>query len=208
MVISYGNDRGKEGVWGRKTQLIIVRGQFRGNSTEFPLDIRRCHNCVAIDDVKTWMRRYADLMREVELLRARADAIRSRAASPPTSAVDGMPRGPGFEGDRLGGVIGVADALERQAAGKVARAAEIYQEIDAVIEQIKGKHAAERKFTSQCRYLDLMDWPDVIFLLFGDKDDFGDREDSYIRRTYSIHKAALQDIGEILDKNKGEKEDG
>ena len=104
MVISYGNDRGKEGVWGRKTQLIIVRGQFSGNSTEFPLDIRRCHNCVAIDDVKTWMRRYADLMREVELLRARADAIRSRAASPPTSAVDGMPRGPGFEGDRLGGL--------------------------------------------------------------------------------------------------------
>lgn len=160
------------------------------------------------DDVKAWLCRYADLLREVELLRARADTIRSRAASPPTSAVDGMPRSPGFEGDRIGGVIGVADALERQAADKVARAAEIYQEIDAVIGQIKGKHAAERKFTLQCRYLDRLDWPDVIFLLFGEKDDFGDREDSFIRRAYSIHKAALQDIGTILDENKGEKEDG
>ena len=32
MVIFYENDRGKERVWGRKTQLIIVRGQFRGIS--------------------------------------------------------------------------------------------------------------------------------------------------------------------------------
>ena len=152
------------------------------------------------DDVKAWLRRYADLLREVELLRARADAIRSRATSPPTSALDGLPRSPGFEGDRLGGVIGTADVIERQVAEKEAQAAEIYQEIDAVIGQIKGKHAAERKFPLQCRYLDLMDWPDVIFLLFGDKDDFGDREDSFTRRAYSIHKAALQDIGEIIEK--------
>ncbi len=154
------------------------------------------------------MRRYADLLREVELLRARADAIRSRAASPPTSALDGLPHSPGFEGDKLGGVIGTADVIEQRVSEKEAQAAEAYQEIDATIQQISGKHAAERKFILQCRYLDRLDWPDVIFLLFGDKDDFGDREDSYIRRTYSIHKAALQDIGEILDENKGEKEDG
>lgn len=160
------------------------------------------------DDVKAWMRRYADLLREVELLRARADAIRSRAASPPTSALDGLPHSPGFEGDKLGGVIGTADVIEQRVSEKEAQAAEAYQEIDATIQQISGKHAAERKFILQCRYLDRLDWPDVIFLLFGDKDDFGDREDSYIRRTYSIHKAALQDIGEILDENKGEKEDG
>ena len=36
MVISYGNDRGKEGVWGRETQLIIVRG----NSAEIPRNFR------------------------------------------------------------------------------------------------------------------------------------------------------------------------
>lgn len=159
------------------------------------------------DDTKAWLRRYADLLREVKLLRARADAIRSRAASPPTSALDGMPRSPGFEGDKLGGVVGTADVIERQVAEKEAQAAEAYREIDATIQQISGKHATERKFILQCRYLDRMDWPDVIFLLFRDKDDFGDREDSFTRRTYNIHKEALQDIGTILDKNKGGKED-
>lgn len=93
------------------------------------------------DDVKAWLRRYADLLREVELLRARADAIRSRVASPPTSALDGLPRAPGFEGDRLGGVIGVVDTIERQAAGKESQAAATYAEIDAAIQQINGKKA-------------------------------------------------------------------
>lgn len=141
------------------------------------------------------------------MLRARADAIRDRAASPASPTLDGMPRSPGFEGDKLGGVVGTADVIERQVAEKEAQAAEAYREIDATIQQISGKHATERKFILQCRYLDRMDWPDVIFLLFGDKDDFGDREDSFTRRAYNIHKEALQDIGTILDKNKGGKED-
>lgn len=162
----------------------------------------------ATDQVKEWLSRYAVAAREVALLRARADAIRDRAASPSSPTLDGMPRSPGFEGDRLGEVIGTADVIEGQVAEKEAQAAEAYREIDATIQQISGKHAAERKFILQCRYLDRMDWPDVIFLLFGEKDDFGDREDSYGRRAYNIHKAALQDIGTILDENKGEKEDG
>lgn len=161
----------------------------------------------ATDQVKEWLSRYAVAAREVALLRARADAIRDRAASPSSHTLDGMPRSPGFEGDRLGEVIGIADVIERQVAEKEAQAVEAYREIDATIQQISGKHATERKFILQCRYLDRMDWPDVIFLLFGDKDDFGDREDSFTRRAYNIHKEALQDIGTILDKNKGGKED-
>lgn len=163
---------------------------------------------LSTDQVKEWLSRYAVAAREVALLRARADAIRDRATSPASPTLDGMPRSPGFEGDRLGEVIGIADVIERQVAEKEAQAAEAYREIDATIQQISGKHATERKFILQCRYLDRMDWPDVIFLLFGEKDDFGDREDSYGRRAYNIHKAALQDIGTILDENKGEKEDG
>lgn len=157
--------------------------------------------------VKEWLSRYADAAREVALLRARADAIRDRVASPSSPTLDGLPRSPGFEGDRLGEVIGIADVIERQVAEKEAQAVEAYREIDATIQQISGKHATERKFILQCRYLDRMDWPDVIFLLFGDKGDFGDREDSFTRRAYNIHKAALQDIGTILDENKGGKED-
>ena len=180
MIIPIGNDRGK-GVRG-KTQLSMEGG-----------------GKLSTDAVKEWLSRYAVAAREVALLRERADAIRTRAASPASSKLDGMPRSPGFAGDRLGDVIGIADALEREADEKEQDAAALYAEIDGAIRQIDGKHGAERRTVLQCRYLDGQAWSGVIYLLFGDRVDFNDKEDSYTRRTYMIHKAALEDLVQILD---------
>lgn len=145
------------------------------------------------------MSRYADAVREVTLLRARADAIRDRAASPASSKSDGMPRSPGFNGDRLGGAIGIADALDREAAEKAQDAAALYAEIDGAIRRLEGNHAAERRTVLQCRYLDGQAWGGVTFLLFGDRADFNEKEESYARRVFNIHKAALEDLAQVLD---------
>lgn len=180
MIIPYGNDRGK-GVWG-KTQLSMEGG-----------------GTLSTDRVKEWLSRYADAAREVALLRARADAIRDRAASPTAPTLDGMPRAPGFDGDKLGGVIGAADALDREADEKERDVAALYGEIDGTIRRIEGKHGAERRTVLQCRYLDGQPWGGVTYLLFGDRVDFNDKEDSYARRVYMIHKAALEDLAQVLD---------
>lgn len=47
---------------------------------------------------------------------------------------------PGFDGDKLGGIIGAADALDREAAEKEQDAAALYDEIDRAIRKIGGKH--------------------------------------------------------------------
>ena len=145
------------------------------------------------------MSRYADAAREIRYLRERADAIRTRAASPASSKLDGMPRAPGFAGDRLGDVIGIADALEREADEKEQDAAALYNEIDRAIRQIEGKHGVERRTVLQCRYLDGQAWGGVTYLLFGDRVDFTDKEDSFQRRVFNIHKAALKDLAQVLD---------
>ena len=145
------------------------------------------------------MSRYADAAREIRYLRERADAIRTRAASPTSSKLDGMPRAPGFAGDRLGDVIGIADALEREADEKEQDAAALYNEIDRAIRQIEGKHGVERRTVLQCRYLDGQAWGGVTYLLFGDRVDFTDKEDSFQRRVFNIHKAALKDLAQVLD---------
>ena len=149
------------------------------------------------------MSRYADAAREIRYLRERADAIRTRAASPVSSKLDGMPRAPGFAGDRLGDVIGIADALEREADEKEQDAAVLYAEIDGAIRKIDGKYSVERRLVLQCRYIDSQAWADVTYLLFGDRADFTDKEDSYARRTYMIHKAALDDLAQILYPSEG-----
>jgi len=110
-----------------------------------------------------------------------------------------MPRAPGFAGDRLGDVIGIADALEREADEKEQDAAALYNEIDRAIRQIEGKHGVERRTVLQCRYLDGQAWGGVTYLLFGDRVDFTDKEDSFQRRVFNIHKAALKDLAQVLD---------
>ena len=39
----------------------------------------------------------------------------------------------------------------------------------------------------------------MTYLLFGDRVDFTDKEDSYQRRVFNIHKAALEDLAQVLD---------
>ncbi len=133
------------------------------------------------------------------MLRARADAIRDRAALPASSTLDGMPRAPGFDGDRIGEIVGAADALDREAAEKEQDAAVVYAEIDAAIRRIDGKYGAVRRTCLQCRYLDGQSWEGIVFLFFGDRVDFNDKIESYTRRAFAYHKAALQDLAQVLD---------
>lgn len=119
-----------------------------------------------------------------------------------------MPRAPKFDSDKLGGIIGAVDALDREADEKAQDAAALYAEIDGVIRQIEGKHGAERRSILQCRYLDLMAWKDVLFLFFGDTEDLTEREDAYMKRLYKIHKAALENLQEILVTNNLQQEIG
>ena len=110
-----------------------------------------------------------------------------------------MPRSPGFDGDRLGEAIGIADALDREADEKEQVAAALYGEIDGAIRKIGGKHGVERRTVLQGRYLDTMAWQDVAYLVFGDRTDYSDKFDSFQRRVFNIHKAALEDLAQVLD---------
>ena len=62
-----------------------------------------------------------------------------------------------------------------------------------------GKHGVERRTVLQCRYLDTMAWQDVAYLVFGDRTDYSDKFDSFQRRVFNIHKAALEDLAQVLD---------
>ncbi len=58
------------------------------------------------------------------------------------------------------------------------------------------------RYILQLKYLDGLDWKDIPGELFADKEDFIDREESYSRRMFMIHKKALQNLAELM----GEKE--
>lgn len=65
-----------------------------------------------------------------------------------------------------------------------------------------------RRTVLQCRYLDGQAWSGVIYLLFEDRVDFTDKEDSFQRRVFNIHKAALEDLAQILYPSEGDRKSG
>lgn len=148
---------------------------------------------------KEWLQRYSFTMREASLLRARADAIRSRAEAPATARLNGMPREPGFDVDRVGGIVGAVDSIEQEAETKEQEAEALYREINSAICCIEGTHAPEQRAVLQMRYLDRAKWSDIAFAFYGGETDFLEREDSLQKRLFKIHKAALVELGSILE---------
>lgn len=148
-------------------------------------------------EIQSWLSSYSAARREAALLRARADVLRMRASSPATSKIDGLPHAPSFDGDKLGAAVGTVDEVEREAEELERRAAEIYREIDATVRKLDGSRAPELRTLIRLKYLDACEWCDVNFLLFGDRADFSEREDTFMRRSFRLHTEALAELEKI-----------
>lgn len=63
------------------------------------------------------------------------------------------------------------------------------------------KHPDERAVL-RLRYFDRADWDGICAALYGDRQDYLDRLDSYQNRTYKAHGRALLRLAEILKESR------
>lgn len=154
--------------------------------------------------VKSWLGRYRELSMDADHIEQRIEALRSRLENPGAANLSGMPKAPGFEGDRLGQQLAVIGDLEENLRAVLRERWAVYNEIEGAIKQITGRGAVDQRALLRSRYIDLLPWFDVNFQFFGDKTDFGDREETYLRRCHRLHGAAiaaltalLQDTGQL-----------
>lgn len=154
---------------------------------------------IEIENVKLWLRRYAEAHKNCELLQQRLDMMETAVYGPRSAAPDGMPHGGADPVDTIGRIVARLDSLRAKLAAAQAEENSIFLEIDEAIEQINGKKNAEKRSILQLRYLDLVSWNSVNYAIFGAKPDFLDREESYMRRIVYMHSDALKDLSVILD---------
>lgn len=141
--------------------------------------------------VKVWLSRYRQQSENIERLAYEFDALESRATSPSTSALDGLPHAHGHARDRVGGIVDRLDELREEISATQAEATATRHEIEAAIKQITGPRWPDRRAVLRFRYLLCLSWPDVTDALFGAERDFPEKEDTYMRRTYRLHGEAL-----------------
>ena len=162
--------------------------------------------------VKTWLNRYRQQSENLERLCFEIDAMESRATAPGIASLDGLPHSSGYAVDSMGGIVGRLDELRAELEEAQAKATETRREVEGAIKRISGPQWPDRRAVLRFRYLLCMTWSDVNDALFGAKRDFLDKEDSYMRRTYRLHGAALLDLlelipDEVLRKTETETED-
>ncbi len=154
--------------------------------------------------IKDWLRRYQEAVRDSETLDSRVANARAKAEAAKVSRLDGMPHATGYAGDTLGAILARIDELEREAQEARAHAVELYHEIDAAIKGISGPGWPDMQAVLRVRYLDLERWEGVAEVLFGQRDDYEERSDSFLRRAHKIHGAALAALAELVPLDEGQ----
>lgn len=144
--------------------------------------------------VKEWLSRYRLAVEEAEGLSERARELRAQVESARTSNLDGMPHHQPFSADRIGRVLGQIEELEQKAQAAWDSAAGIYDELQADINALTSPNLR----TVLCaRYLDLLTWERVTAVLFGSRENFERKSDSYLRQTFKLHGTALAELAQI-----------
>jgi len=150
------------------------------------------------EEVKNWLGRYRELSQDADHIEQRIESLRSRLENPGAANLSDTPKAPGFEGDRLGQQLAVIGDLEEELKAVLTERWGIYEETEAAIRQITGRGAADKKALLRSRYIDLTPWPDIAFQFYGDRADYSDREDTYIRNCHRLHGAAINALTEVL----------
>ena len=151
-------------------------------------------------DIKERLGKYTRLLREIDNQYERLGLMEMTMAAPPGSSMTGMPRGSGAPSDRTGLTVMRKMELEEQIKETITEEQKERASIEAMIQQVK-RH--DERAVLRLRYFDRADWDGICAALYGDRQDYLDRLDSYQNRTYKAHGRALLRLAEIL-KDSGE----
>lgn len=142
---------------------------------------------------REYLERYKALRKEIEMEQDRFLAISEKTLGLSRGIGDGMPRGNTKDKDALGLNVGIKDEIEKKLKAALKNERGMRECIEVGI-QCKLDDAQQRQVV-RLRYIDCLEWSEVRYLMFGKKRDFYDEEEKYSRRTFRIHKKALEKLG-------------
>lgn len=151
------------------------------------------------DAVKYRLIEYRERERDIENQLERLNRIEMKLKSIGSPVMSDMPKSPNASQDRIADMIAQKIDLESEIRMTVA---EQKQERDAIGLILKKLKYSDERAVIRMRYFDGASWNDVSDMLFGGKEDFLGKEDTYLRRTHKIHASALINMAIIIEGEK------
>lgn len=139
---------------------------------------------------KERLKRYIRLRQEIENQLERLGRMAASIESPGSMKMDGMPHS-NFAVDRM--AIAVSRKIELEDTIKAGLQKE-YEEVKELEAGVQLLEEPNERQVIRLRYFDGLTWMEICEALYGKKKDYADRIETYERRTYKIHGAALVHI--------------
>lgn len=147
------------------------------------------------DAVKYRLIEYRERAKDIESQTERLDRLEMKILSVGSPTLSDMPKSPSPPQDRTTALIADKIDLENDIRQAIAEQRREKEEIEVILRKLR--HSEERAVI-RMRYFDGASWNDVVDMLFGGKDDFLGKEDTYLRRTHKIHGSALLNMAIII----------
>lgn len=140
---------------------------------------------------KVTLKRYKYLQKKIE--RIKEDIVQIEAGMVGSLNIGDMPKSNSYINDRVMEIIVKMESLQEILADQLNEALALKIRIERCLVVL----AEDEQNLIRYRYLDGMGWNKVTECLYGDKADFSDRFDSYLRTVYNHHEDILQKIKSI-----------
>lgn len=149
-----------------------------------------------VREIKMRLVAYREKERDIDNQLERLDRIETKLTSIGSPTLSDMPKSPSASHDREADLIAQKIDLENEIRQMVQEQKEERDEINRILGKVRH---SDEKAVIRMRYIDGLSWNDVVDMLFGGKEDYLGKEDTYLRRTHKIHGSALLSMAQIID---------
>lgn len=148
--------------------------------------------------VKEWLSEYREKERDIDNQIERLERFIAKMTTAGAQVISDMPRSPGSTGDRIGSMVGRKEELEKSIRDEVGKQSEKRRLIENILSRLRR---SDEKAVIRMRYIDREGWSIVAELMFGSREDYEGKEDTYLRRVHKVHGAALQNMAQAMNED-------
>lgn len=149
--------------------------------------------------VKQRLENYGLDDREIENQLERLERLETKMTQVGAQVITDMPRAPSPATDRMSDYIAQKDRLEERIRELQAVHRTDRSEIERISEKLRDP---DERAVILIRYVDITPWSEVSDQLFGAKKDYLYKQETYLRRTYALHKSALEKLTDYIMQTK------
>lgn len=150
------------------------------------------------DAIKEWLYDYRETERDIDTQVERLDRLDMQMTSVSSPIISDMPRSPSPVYDRAAALVAKKVDLENEIRETMQSQKKKREQIEEILKHIRS---SDERGVIRIRYLDRASWYEVTDILFGGKNDYIDKEETYLRRVHKIHGSALQHIAQYVSEH-------